>query len=485
MNTKYIVLLLSLIFFIQSCHQNRISDSQAQIADLVIFYTNDEHGWMEKTDDTDGASGLAGLWKANENYTPDGPFMILSGGDMWTGPAISTWFKGESMVEVMNALNYDAAAVGNHEFDFKIEGLRANIERSDFPLLSANLREKSSGNIPDFVQPYMIKEVNGVQVGVIGLSNLSTPLTTFPAYVADYDFIAYQTALEEFVPQMKDDGAELLIIAGHICYSEIVKLVPAAKNLGISIIGGGHCHETISKVIDGVAVIVSGSKLRNYVRLEVSYDLETDKVTRLQPVLVRNENSQPDSEVMVVVSKWQEQLGNQLSHVIGYADPSIGQNSQGMHNMVTDSWLVTFPQADVSITNTGGIRQSIPVGEISLETIVGLLPFDNTILELDMPGSDLIDVLTISGGESLIFAGMTLKNGIRFSDGSKVHQDSVYQIVTTDYLYSRPDYSFQTVDPEPYSTSVHYRQPVIDWIQSLNTTSAQPLNQYLDNEKRK
>lgn len=154
---------------------------------IVVLYTNDEHGWMEGTGNADGAAELVGRWKQTEGYMPDSPYLILSGGDMWTGPAISTWFKDESMAEVMNKMNYSAAAIGNHEIDFKIEGLKEKIAQSTFPLLSANIREKATGDIPDFVQPYLVKEVNGVSVGIIGLTTTTTPVSTFPDYVKDYD----------------------------------------------------------------------------------------------------------------------------------------------------------------------------------------------------------------------------------------------------------------------------------------------------------
>lgn len=482
---KYLIWISLFLVFTQGCNYTRISDPESGTGNIVILYTNDEHGWMASTDEKDGAAGLAGLWKEQENYDPDGHFLILSGGDMWTGPALSTWFQGEPMVEVMNALNYDAAAIGNHEFDFKIDGLKARIAEANFPLIAANIREKATGNIPDFAKPYILKKVNGVMVGIIGLSNVGTPLTTFPKNVADYNFISYETALDEIVPQVKKDGAELLIVVGHICSWEMRALVPKAKELGISILTGGHCHELVTELVDGVALIESGSYMKNYVRLEIAYDLEQDKITRLVPTLHANENSNPDTQVAAIVAKWQNKLNASLSQVIGYADESIDQHSNAMNNMVTDSWLVNFPLADVSITNTGGIRQSIPAGDISLETMVGLLPFDNTLFQLEMPGEDLINVLTNSGDENLVFGGMTMTDGYKLSDGKLIHEDSVYLVLTTDYLYSRPDYSFQIVDPEPYSTSVHYRQPLIDWIESLHTTSAQPLNNFLDDAPRK
>ena len=108
---------------------------------LTVFYTNDEHGWMEGMEAGRGAANLLGLWR-EAGYEESGPYLVVSGGDMWTGPAISTWFEGESMAEVLNAMDYSAAAVGNHEFDFGLEALRARAFESEFPFLSANVRNE-------------------------------------------------------------------------------------------------------------------------------------------------------------------------------------------------------------------------------------------------------------------------------------------------------------------------------------------------------
>ena len=138
---------------------NSTTDS---LVNITVLYTNDEHGWFEPVNDLDGGAGLSGLWKTNEGYDGSDNYLILSGGDMWTGAAASTWFKGKSMVEVMNAMEYDAAAIGNHEFDFKIDGLNQRLTDMIFPLLSANIKEKETGEIPDFAQPYIIKEIDGI-----------------------------------------------------------------------------------------------------------------------------------------------------------------------------------------------------------------------------------------------------------------------------------------------------------------------------------
>ena len=480
MHTRILLLtlFLSLIQFSSCTNSSYLQKGNAHI---VILYTNDEHGWMEANRNSDGAAGMFGLWKEKEGYKKDGNYLILSGGDMWTGPAISTWFEGESMVDVMNAMHYDAAAVGNHEFDFKIEGLRKRRAQSKFPYLGANIRVKSSGKIPDFAVPYIIKEIDGIKIGIIGLGTTSTPRTTFPDNVTDYEFIPYEDALNEVVPKIKKEGAEFLILDGHLCSYEMKKLAPEAKRLGISLITGGHCHELYSDTLDGVVMVEAGSFMQSYARIELTIDRKTNKAISIKPSLQYNKGAVADTAIAAIVSGWKENLNSFLSEVIGYADEKIDRDSDAMYNMITDSWLIAFPDADISFTNIGGIRQDISQGNISLESMVGLLPFANSIIKINMTGQEIEEGIT----SQLIFGGMTMTDGYKLSDGTPLYADSVYQVLTTDYLYSRPDYSFRHVDPNPVRTAVHYRQPVIDWIKSLNTSATKPLNLFLDSTHRR
>lgn len=157
-------LIFTLILAFTACSEKKPTGAENDsetTRKIVILYTNDEHGWMEESGETDGAAKLMGIWREKEDYEKDS-FLILSGGDNWTGPAISTWFKGESMVDVMNAMEYDVAAIGNHEFDFEVDGLTERIEQAGFPYISTNIREKATGDGADFATPYIIKEVNDV-----------------------------------------------------------------------------------------------------------------------------------------------------------------------------------------------------------------------------------------------------------------------------------------------------------------------------------
>jgi 2',3'-cyclic-nucleotide 2'-phosphodiesterase (5'-nucleotidase family) len=479
---KYFIIIIVILFLYNSC--KKISNDEVSNENIVLLYTNDEHGWIEKSEYTNGAAHIMGIWREYEGYDGDDKYLILSGGDNWTGPAISTWFEGESTVDVMNAMEYDASAIGNHEFDFTIEGLYNRIEQADYSYISANIREKVSGEIPDLVTPYIIREINGIMVGIIGLTTITTPWTTFPDNVANYDFINYSVALDEIVPLVKQDGADLLIVIGHICYPEMVALVPTLNELDISVIGGGHCHnDLIGEVIDGVAVIKATSFMQSYAKVEITYDKIEKEVVKLVASAHLNEGGSPDQTVSDVVLYWRDRTDAELSEIIGYTTNEIDRYSSAMHNMVTDSWLSQYPAADIAMTNAGGIRQSIPAGNITKESIIGVLPFQNYIIELQLTGAEIIHCTYY---QDLIYGGMTTIGGYFLSDGTPIDDNKTYSVLTTDYLYARDDsrFPFRSFDPNPYYTSMNYHQPTIDWIYSLNTSSSNPLDNYLDHTAR-
>jgi 2',3'-cyclic-nucleotide 2'-phosphodiesterase (5'-nucleotidase family) len=150
--------------------------------------------------------------------------------------------------------------------------------------------------------------------------------------------------------------------------------------------------------------------------------------------------------------------------------------------MITDSWLFVYPSAQIALTNTGGIRQSLSKGNITVEMIFGLLPFENNILELDLSGKELLDCIT----SDIVYSGMIKTNdGYKLSTNRTLYSDSTYRVLTNDYLYSRPDLNYQKYDDDPYDTSINYRQPLIDWLRSVNSTEDNPINTHLDTLSRR
>ncbi len=484
--TKRTLAILLLILLSTAC----TSAPDTEPLQLTVLYTNDEHGWMAATEQTGGAAGMVHHWREDEGYTEDGPFLILSGGDTWTGPAISSWFDGEPMVEVMNAMGYDAAALGNHEFDFGVDGLRERMAQAEFPFLGANVvPEESSGSAETIALPYVIQEVDGwdtgttVKVGIIGLASTRTPRTTMPTHVAGLRFEDYATTLARTVPEARADGAEVIVVISHLCSPELRALVAVAKELDIAMLGGGHCHERFSRVDQGVALVSAGWQLSAYGRVDLTLDPRTRDVIDVTVELRPNPAGHADDEIAAIVDAWQARVDDELLVTIGYAENGITKSSPAMHNMVMDAWLASYP-SDIAMSNPGGFRQDIAAGEITLADIVGVLPFDNVLVDVALTGEQVIASYE-HGSRRPAVGGLARMNGRYTVNGETLDPDAVYHVLVNDFMYAGGDgYRFAEYDPDAYQTGIDWRQPVIEWISALNTTEADPLGNYLDDTRR-
>lgn len=445
---------------------------------LTIFYTNDEHGWMEGMEPGSGAANMMALWR-EASYEENGPYLILSGGDMWTGAAISSWFEGESMAEVLNAMGYAAAAVGNHEFDFGLEVLRARAIQSDFPFLSANVRD-AAGQTPGEwgIEPFTLLERNGIQIGIIGLTTTSTPFTTNPANLRDLQFLEYEAALREITPQARAAGAELLLVAGHLCRAELTALAQAVRDLGIHFMGGGHCNELFTETVAGTVIVGGGYHLTSFARVDLLFDTETDALLQAEAATVRNRPAAAeDDAIAAIVARWQARTAEELDVVVGYSERGLPRYSDEMLALVTESWLWAYPTADVAITNRGGFRAALPRGEITFGDIVSAFPFNNVIVDVELRGDELLRVLA-HGNAAVGGARLGVGEWILKRTGEPIRRDAVYHVLVNDFMYAGGDnYGMLTqYDPDAYNTAIDWRQPMIDWMLAQDSGPDAPLD---------
>ena len=485
MRERTFILYLGLLAFLLLVTACGTLKPGAEAKSLTILYTNDEHGWIAPDEDNaGGAAAMMQRWRDEEGYTEEEPFLILSGGDMWTGPALSTWFDGEPTIEVLNAMGYDAAAVGNHEFDFGPEGLREREAEAEFPFLAANLLDAETGERSDLALPYIIREVGELRVGIIGLASTGTPKTTMPTHVATLTFAPYAETLEAIVPEVKEEGADLMIVISHLCNREMKRLAPTAADLGVAMIGGGHCHERVNRVTDdGVLLVESGAYMQAYTRVDLTINTQTGKVLESTAQIKDNSVGPQDEAVAAIVKSWQARLDDALDAVIGYSENGIRQRSPEMFNMVTDAWLAAYP-ADIAMSNAGGFRQDIPAGDITLADVVGMLPFDNVLIDCELTGQEVIASYK-QGNRNVALGGMRARTGYELLDGTPIEPEATYQVLVNDFMYAGGNgFRFQDYDPEAYHTGIDWRQPVIDWIAELNTSPDDPLENYLDSEWR-
>lgn len=471
-----------------------VAQSQNGPVEIVILNTSDEHGWLQPfvpfgSDTTyGGAANIYSWWTDREGYDPN-TTLLLSGGDNWTGPSISTWFQGEPMIEAFNRMGYDASVIGNHEFDFGRDVLVQRIAEADYAYLGANIRDAATGDLAGFVLPYIITDVNGVKVGIIGLASRDTPGTTDPRNVTDLDFADYVETLEHYVPVMRSEGAALVVAVTHLCENELVEVAAQAGDL-VDAMFGGHCHQVFSREANGVPILGGGWAWRSYARLVLTYDPAQDAIIDVDPGVVPVEYPteganpvEPDADLAALVDEWQARTDEFLAQEIGYTDTGLARQGWPILNWVMDAWLWAYPAADIAVTNVGGFRQDLPAGPVELGDIVGVMPFENRLYDVAVTGAQLAENLECCGGAvgGIRYGYSGGKLVIMFLDGRPFDPKAVYHVLINDFMFFGGDgYLFGEQDPAGYDTGIQWRQPVIDWTLSLATSPADPLENHLD-----
>jgi 5'-nucleotidase/UDP-sugar diphosphatase len=457
----------------------RVDSTGDRVRELTVLYTNDEHGWMEGVSPGSGAANLYQLWRDEEAYAPDGPFLVLSGGDNWTGPAVSTWTRGQSMVAVMNAMHYAASAVGNHEFDFGLDTLAARAHEAEFPYLSANTRWRATGEVPMSagIQPYTLVEVNGLRVGIIGLTTTSTYRTTMPTMVTELEFREYEPSLRQSVAELRAQDVDLLFVIAHVCMAPLHELAERVADLGIHFMGGGHCNELEASRVGDTVLLGGGYFFTSYAKARFRVDTERRVVQSLEFSIHDNRDGMDSDSVSGVVAHWRDEVEALTVAVVGYNSTALERGSPRLRQAIVESWLLADPTADVALTNAGGIRDGLPAGTITSGSVAGIMPFDNTIVAVTLHGAALRAIL--SQAPTLLVAGVESKSGIWHLTraGEPLRDDGAYRVLVNSFMYAGGDglTVFAEHDPDAFDTGINYRQPFLDWLIAQDTNVDRPL----------
>lgn len=495
----------------ESCFRGEcVSDCQAwefceagsctvETIDLRFFFTSDEHGWISSGWSDDGRTFYGGAAELmtllrDRGYEPGGTGSALfSDGDMWTGPAVSTWYGGQSVVEVMNAMGYSAAAVGNHEFDFGQDVLSARSQEADFPFLAANLLDAGSGEPPAYAQPFTVVEVNGVQVGVIGLTLDALSYVVCSDNLAGLEETGYVQALRDTVPLARAAGAEALIVIAHVCPDDLMGLTWLASELGIALLAAGHCHSTFVGENRGVLVVSPGSSMVEFAQVDLQVDAVTFQGVDVQAEIVDNlyqgaepEVPDPDPAIQDVVDFWLDREDEELGEVIGYT--ATGIYDWPLNNMASDAMLMAWPEAHLAVMSTTGFRSSYSPGDISVADTVSVQPFENYLVVIELTGAQIIELFDSLYWPQCIAGALVDKSGGQITvvvDGGTINPATTYNLVTTDYMLCQPDYFPYQVPAENVTfTHIHWRQATEDWIRARDSSGEDPLEDFLDSSPR-
>ena len=399
------------------------AEGYAAGGDIVILYTSDVHCGIDQ------GFGYAGLQQIRDSLRARGDTVLLvDDGDAVQGEPVGTMTRGEAIISLMNALEYDVAIPGNHEFDYGMEQFLHLAEMAEFPYISCNFTHE--GEL--VFEPSLILEAGGRKIGFVGVTTPETPISSTPRYFQNeagefiYGFCgaeegeALYRAVQQAVDDVRAQGVDYVVVLGHLGNAESARPWTYADVIehtnGIDVLLDGHSHDTdqvTMKNKDGDEVIRSacGTKLAcvGYCRIPVEGDITcglytwNNVVSAPELLGIKNELSQ-------AVADANEELNAKLGEVVAGAaveltinDPTetdtngrpirmVRRAETNLGDLVADAFR-DQGDADIAINGGGGIRANIPAGDVTREDILKVNPFGNSLCVIQVTGQQLLDAL--------------------------------------------------------------------------------------------
>ena len=442
--------------------------SQPLAADrLQVLHTNDIHGKLEATTVSSGSSGfeqgglaaLAGWVGQVRSRAPDRT-LLLDAGDAWQGTFTSNSNRGEAVTRAMSLMRYDAMALGNHDFDWGQDILAQRSREATFPFLAANLRD-ASGAIPSYARPWIAKDLGLAKVGIIGLTNPRSPSIVKASSIVGLTFLPAVETVKRYLPEVRAQ-ADIVVVLTHIGIDEDTLL--AQEVPGIDLIVGGHTHLPLrtARVVGTTKIFQAGAYTENLGRIEITVDRVTRRPTAITGgdvlIPIASGAVKQDPEVAAIVAQRRAEGAAITSRVVGRAVAPL-EGVRGteipLGNLIADA-LLEYGRAqgwrsELAFYNQAGVRASLAAGDITFGALYQVLPFANTIVQVDLTGAQLREVLEGAAGAAgrLHIAGGSFV--YRFSNapgqrvieakvaGAPIDDARVYRVVTIDYLHTGGD----------------------------------------------
>ncbi|GAK02327.1 5'-nucleotidase [Geomicrobium sp. JCM 19037] len=414
------------------------ADSPEQIR---ILHTNDIHASFDHY-------AKASAYIQDVRQTDD-HVLYMDAGDYASGNPVVDLNFGIPMVDVFNAAELDVLTIGNHEFDYGQDHLINNMDSSDFPWLGANVDTLDTG--VENPEPYELFDVNGTTVGVLGITQ--APPATAPGNVEGMAFESDYAAVANEYQEELEREADVIVALTHIGVNADVALAEDVDYFDLII--GGHSHTTLQepRVVNGTPILQAGANLSHVG--DAVLTLNDGEVTNVEAELISVDTlEEVDENVQPIIDQYNDEMDEILGEVIGYSENGLSRDGRfngdaPLGNFWTDA-MRSLGDADIAFTNNGGIRDSIPSGDVTLNEIYTIEPFANEIMLIEMTGEAIENVLEysysrdqrnqidlqVSGMEYEIVTGMTgnyLDTQMTI-DGEPVDEQATYTVAVADYI---------------------------------------------------
>lgn len=426
---------------------------------FTIVHTNDVHSRVEI--EPYAAELVKQKRAADENI------IMLSAGDVLHGQPLATLSAGKNIVDIMNAAGYDAMVPGNHDFNYGYNRLAELRKSMKFPLLAANVTKINSGL--DAFKPYIIKEFDGVKIGIFGLATPETKTKTNPNNVSALDFeVPYSEAME-MVRELKGQGCHVIVALTHLGMDKETwyynRSTALSRIEGIDVVIDGHSHTELpnGKTIDGLLIAQTGSQGANIGMVDI--EVKNGKVTSKSATLLKTPTEEnpikglpPEPKVSAMIEQLKKANEAIISEVVGKTPFDLDGEREHVRKQQTNlgdlinNAILAETGAQIAFTNGGNIRATIKAGDITKGDILTVLPFSNYIVVKKVTGKDILDALELSVTAYPELAGGFLHvGGMRFTfdpnkkagsrvisatldDGTPIDPQNTYSLATNDFL---------------------------------------------------
>lgn len=483
---RFLILSLALMMALSGLALAEEADAAASNG-VVILYTNDVHCAI---DTNIGYAGVAAYEKAYEDAGYD--VLLVDCGDAVQGAAVGTLSTGEYIVDIMNEVGYDVATIGNHEFDYGMDRFNELVEMAEYPYVSANFTDLEGNTI---LSPYAVLEAGGYSIAFVGASTPETFSKSTPTYFQDeegnfiYSFCGgndgadLYAAVQAAVDDARAEGADYVVVLSHL--GTEASSVPftstdlIANTSGIDVVLDGHSHSVwemeIEQNKDGEDVVMSSTGTQLTALGSLTIDAEGNLATQLH-----TETIFQDDETATFIDGIEAQYADALATVVATSDVDltiydptetdadgnpirlIRSQETNLGDLCADAYRA-ISGADIAFVNGGGIRDSIPAGDITYEQIIAVHPFGNALCVVEATGQEILDALEMSvrhvpdeTGGFLQVSGLTFEVNMGVESSVVVDDADMFVEVAGDRRVQNVLVGGEPIDPEAtYTLASH------------------------------
>ncbi|HLA09993.1 MAG TPA: 5'-nucleotidase C-terminal domain-containing protein [Pyrinomonadaceae bacterium] len=510
---------------------------------ITILGTTDLHGNIYPIDyytnkaDNRGLAKIATLIGRVRKENPN--VLLIDSGDTIQGTPLAYYHNKKNntppdpMMLVMSSLGFDAMAVGNHEYNFGLKVLEKARNEAKFPWLSANTYEV--GTEKNRYQPYLLKEIAGVRVGVLGLTTPGIPNWENVPNYAGLEFREPLLEARKWVPVLREkEGADVVIVAMHMGIEEDLRTgeinpsqvtnenqaVAIARGVpGIDVIFMGHTHREVPSVtINGVLLTQANHWGRHLARADLYLEQMEGKwriYARAARTMANDDRIEPDPMVLKLAEPYDRETQSWLARPIGESAAELTAREARFRDTAILDLIqkvqLEVGKADVSMAASFNPQARIAKGPVTVRDIAGLYVYENTLVVLEVTGEQLKDALEHSAryfrvyepgkapadliDEKIPAYNFDLAEGVTYEldiskphgqriqnlrfKGSPVQPEQKFRLATNNYrVNGGGGYTMYKDAPVLYRSGEEIRELIIDWLERHKTVPSEPSNNW-------